>query len=247
MKKLLVISLIIMFISLSLVSSVGSISIKKDTEKPMLFAQDPPTVWAELDPPEPDGLNGWYVSPVTVSLFADDDYGVKRIVYRSEGPWVLYTEPFIVSLGGYQYVDFKAQDNVGTWSEIGDRYWKKDGDTPTIEKFSKNITSLHEIKFTLKCYDSESYIDYVELYVDGEFYSGQTAKHWRHTEFIFNWTGVGEHKVKAIVYDKAGNFVETEELSTAKSRSMNIILNQFTKNIFEKWDFPILTRLLNFQ
>ena len=42
----------------------------------------PPVTTHSLDPPEPDGWNGWYVSDVNVTLTAtDDESGVKEIKY----------------------------------------------------------------------------------------------------------------------------------------------------------------------
>jgi hypothetical protein len=239
MKKILILGTILMLVSLSLVSSVNSISIKKDnnTEETKLYKLDPPTVWHELDPPEPDGENGWYISPVTISFFADDDVGVDKIKYRIESPWMTYFGPITINIDGEHTFEYYAVDLVGHKSEHKVVTVKCDTTRPFIENFTKNIISLNEIKFTLKCYDATTGIDYVEFYVDGEFYSGQIVKKRFPNEIIFNWTGVGEHKVKAIAYDVAGLSTESEELSTSRSRSMGIVLNRF----------PLLTRLFNFR
>jgi len=56
--------------------------------KNIVFNNDtmPPVTIHTLDPPEPDGFNGWYVSDVTVTLNATDDMsGVKEIIYRIDG------------------------------------------------------------------------------------------------------------------------------------------------------------------
>ena len=47
---------------------------------------EPPVSTHSLNPPEPDGLNGWYVNDVDVTLSATDDIvGVKEIKYRVDG------------------------------------------------------------------------------------------------------------------------------------------------------------------
>ncbi|KYK34851.1 MAG: hypothetical protein AYK22_04675 [Thermoplasmatales archaeon SG8-52-3] len=46
----------------------------------------PPVTTYSLDPPEPDGNNGWYVSDVNVTLNATDDFsGVEEIRYTING------------------------------------------------------------------------------------------------------------------------------------------------------------------
>ena len=52
----------------------------------------PPITTHTLDPPEPDGLNGWYVSNVNVTLTATDDMsGVNVTYYRINGGEWWYT------------------------------------------------------------------------------------------------------------------------------------------------------------
>ena len=82
MKKASVICVILLFLGMSVTSPIG-ISNDDDTT--------PPVTTCTLDPPEPNGLNGWYVSDVTVTLNATDDIsGVKEIYFRlAEGEWLV--------------------------------------------------------------------------------------------------------------------------------------------------------------
>lgn len=63
------------------------------------------------------GLAGWYRSPVTVSLSAVDDApasGVATIEFRlNDGPFQLYTAPFIVSAQGTTEITARARDRAG--------------------------------------------------------------------------------------------------------------------------------------
>ncbi|WP_162449643.1 ThuA domain-containing protein [Phytoactinopolyspora mesophila] len=77
---------------------------------------DPPEVSAALDPDEPDGDAGWYVSPVTVTLTADDGADVE---YRLGGDeWLEYDEPVTVDEDGEHTVEYRASNESGT-SDVG--------------------------------------------------------------------------------------------------------------------------------
>jgi len=84
---------VIILLSLSVTPSIG-MSNNDDTT--------PPVTTHTLDPPEPDGNNGWYVSNVNVTLTATDDLsGVNVTYYRVDnGEWEIYTESFILSEDG---------------------------------------------------------------------------------------------------------------------------------------------------
>jgi hypothetical protein len=78
----------------------------------------PPVTTHTLDPPEPDGENGWYVSDVTVTLNATDDwFGVKEIRYTMHGgaEQIIYGDSgtFILTDDGHNIVvDYWAIDNA---------------------------------------------------------------------------------------------------------------------------------------
>ena len=79
----------------------------------------PPSTTATLDAAEPDGSNGWYRSPVHVTLNAADDEGgagVARTEYSvGGGPWTTYGGPFEVGSDGSHTVAYRSvdrQDNV---------------------------------------------------------------------------------------------------------------------------------------
>lgn len=74
-KKALAVAVILLFFSVGVVPSTGIIVFNDDTT--------PPVTTHSLNPPEPDGDNGWYVNDVEVMLNATDDMsGVKEIRYK---------------------------------------------------------------------------------------------------------------------------------------------------------------------
>jgi len=79
----------------------------------------PPVTTHTLDPPEPDGNNGWYVSDVNVTLTATDDKsGVKEIRYMVDGgpTQVLSGDngSFILDEDGWDIlIEYWAIDNAG--------------------------------------------------------------------------------------------------------------------------------------
>ncbi|WP_197682440.1 family 16 glycoside hydrolase [Jiangella sp. DSM 45060] len=71
--------------------------------------QDELTVDASLTPPEPDGANGWYVSPVTLGL--ESNNADAELFWRprtDETEWRTWTEPVLFDTDGVYNIDYKA-------------------------------------------------------------------------------------------------------------------------------------------
>ena len=116
MKKALVIGIILLFTGVSVTSSVGISNSIDDTT--------PPITTLALDPPEPDGCNGWYVNDVNVTLNATDDIsGVKEIHYRiAEGEWNVLYGSFLIFVLDHDClkngsIEFYAVDFAGNQEE----------------------------------------------------------------------------------------------------------------------------------
>ena len=87
--KSLALGVVVLFIGMSTIPVIGSLSVEKHIlTKELIYKSEyrndndttPPVTTHNLDPPEPNGLNDWYVSDVTVTLNATDDLsGVKEI------------------------------------------------------------------------------------------------------------------------------------------------------------------------
>jgi hypothetical protein len=73
-----------------------------------------PTTTCILNPPLPDGNEGWYVSNVEVTLTATDDREVAATYYSIDGgSWLEYTAPITVSADGEHTVSYYSVDGVG--------------------------------------------------------------------------------------------------------------------------------------
>ena len=161
-KKGVVVSVILLFVSVSVIpSSRNRVSFDDNT---------PPVTTCTLNPPEPNGNNSLYVSDVEVTLNATDDMsGVNVTEYRIDGgPIQTYSEPFNVSQDGEHTVQYRSIDyasNVEDWKSVEFRI---DQTPPTID-----ITwELHYengkwyLIITISCDDATSGVDYVEFYIN---------------------------------------------------------------------------------
>ncbi len=131
MKKYLAVAVILLFISVSVIPSTG-----------MLFYDDttPPVTTHTLDPPEPDGDNGWYVSNVTITFNATDDIsGVKATYYRIDhGGWKTYNKQF-VEHEGKLLIEYYSIDNANNAEDVKSTELYIDQTKPMVEICLKEI------------------------------------------------------------------------------------------------------------
>ena len=86
-----------------------------------------------LSPATPNGNNGWYTSPVTVTITGHDNRKVETIEYRIDGgSWKTYSAPITISIDGEHTVDYRCFDDVGNPSETGTVSFKIDATAPTV-------------------------------------------------------------------------------------------------------------------
>jgi hypothetical protein len=106
-RKCLAIGIILLFVAIA-VNPITGISHNRDDTTP-------PVTTISLNPPEPDGENGWYVSDVTVILNAsDNESGVNATYYQiNNGGWVTYTSTIELQECGIIVVQFYSVDNAG--------------------------------------------------------------------------------------------------------------------------------------
>ena len=80
---------------------------------PIKIDQTPPTTTINLA--DTLGLDGWYLSNVTVTLMAIDAIsGVAEIAYSfDESTWIIYTDPFTINTEGSTTVYYNATDAAG--------------------------------------------------------------------------------------------------------------------------------------
>jgi hypothetical protein len=136
----------------------------------------PPVTACTFDPPEPDGLNGWYVSNVTVELTATDNIsGVKELRISICG------NPEIIIPGNYlnlffnedykdYFVDYWAIDNAGNVEPKKRFYINIDRTAPDVSLYfiieQKHFWDKLKFIFTANARDSTSGMDSVEFYMD---------------------------------------------------------------------------------
>jgi len=78
----------------------------------------PPTVTIALDPGSPTGNNGWYVTPITVTITANDaGAGVQQVEYSTDGVhWLPYLTPLHFTTDISTTLWARATDMVGRTS-----------------------------------------------------------------------------------------------------------------------------------
>jgi hypothetical protein len=164
LSKTLAVAVIILFLGLIVHPSIG-FSNNDDTT--------PPVTTHSLDPSEPTGANGWYVSDVNVTLTAtDDESGVNVTYYRLDGgEWIVYTEPFTLSEDGddvlIEYYSVDYADNV---EDVKSFIVDIDQTEPGIGLFDEVINNGHGWEFIIGAVATDyiSGMEKVEFYVNLE-------------------------------------------------------------------------------
>ena len=160
-----------------------------------------PEVMATIDPATPDGCNGWYKTPVTITLTATDNVEVDSIYYSIDGgAYKKYTAPIPIDVDGEHTVTYYAVDIVGNPSETGSISFKLDHTAPTVsidvpkagyiyflgrELFANPLGGtiiIGGITFQATASDATSGVDYVTFDVDGMSYDRATTPYqiWWH-------------------------------------------------------------------
>jgi len=168
------------------------------------------------------GNNGWYTSPVTVTLTATDSQsGVMSTMYKIDsGSWTAYASPFAVSDDSNHTVSYYSVDKVGNVETTKTINLKIDRTKPTLT-LTKQEIGLLEIKFTAQASDETSGIARVEFFLDGQLQYNDTQ-----APYEWTWTGIGNHQVTATAYDLAGNS-QSQSMSTPYSFNLCMKSVQF--------------------
>jgi len=188
--KSLSLGIVILFIRITVTPTLGISNYLDDTT--------PPVTTISFDPPEPDGLNGWYISDVTITLNAtDDDSGINITYYIIDhGMWHIYTEPFITSIDGVRLIEYFSIDNAGNPEEVKSAVINIDQTEPEIQLTYDVMGGDPEhgwtIIFTATATDDTSSMARVEFYINHELQetvngSGPTYQ-WEY--HLFPFTGL---------------------------------------------------------
>jgi len=228
LSKTLVVGVIVLFLGISVQPAFAN---NDDTT--------PPVTVHTLDPPEPDGNNGWYVSDVNVTLTATDDMsGVKEIRYTING-WSEHIIPgdngsfIILGAGEDILIEYWAIDNAGNVETKNDLELDIDKSVPEVSlsfSYSGNRWLGWKYNFTATATDDISGMDRVEFYFNNDLQEIVTGP-----GPIYIWTlsyCIKPGIYRATAYDKAG-LCESDEIQDPKTTSNNYLKNiqQNNKNI----------------
>jgi hypothetical protein len=211
------------------VDNVGNTEVPKQVE----FKVDiePPFVTISLDPPSPDGNNGWYIGNITVTVNATDDLsGVNATYYRysSQSQWQVYTGPFILT-DDFPSVQIKSIDNAGNFAYASIPTLKIDQTPPMIVSNGKIL--FNKITYTAIPSDNISGVDRVEFYFNGVLQATVNAPG------PYQWTLQPIPHVNGsvfiIAYDVAGNWAGTYLYSLSQSNKQ-LNTQQYIQYIFQR-------------
>jgi hypothetical protein len=162
-RKCLAVGIILLLIGITGIPSTAEVMQKDDTT--------PPVTTCTLDPPDPDGENGWYVNDVTVTLNAtDNESGVNITKYRTtDAPsWQIYTKPFTLTKDGDDIlIEYFSIDNAGNTEPVKNATVNIDQTKPSIlldYTWGGDPWRGYTIFFTAICNDTGSGMEKVEFY-----------------------------------------------------------------------------------
>ena len=205
-KKGIAVAVILLFVSVSIISSTGGIAREKHDSTENLLLSSPmvsntvsPDVTVILN--GTIGENGWYVSCVVINITTDDN--VSTVYYSIDnGSWQTFDGvPIVVCDDGLHIFCWYYVDNEGNESDVECIYFKIDQTPSTIEILWEQIDL--DIVFTAECNDATSGVDRVEFYVENELL-------YIDLEEPFTWIPAQPdiYPLKVIAYDNAGNNID---------------------------------------
>ncbi len=133
----------------------------------------PPVTICILDPPEPNGKNGWYVSKITITLIAtDDNSGVNITNYQvDEEVWQTYLQPFNITTDSSKHtIQYFSVDNAGNIEPQKSVTFAMDRTRPML-MLTYNVTGGSNltgwvITFDATATDTTSEMNRVEFYIN---------------------------------------------------------------------------------
>jgi len=153
---------------------------------------------------------GWYTTPVTVTLSASDagGSGLQAIHYRLDGgSWVTYTAPFQVTASGTHTLEFYAEDNFGN-QDADSRVLKVDVSAPgssyELDGAPVNGWYVGPVGLELSATDEDSGVAEIQYRLNG----GE----WTLYADALNISSEGMTLVEWYSEDVAGNEEEVQEL-----------------------------------
>ncbi|MBE3121618.1 MAG: right-handed parallel beta-helix repeat-containing protein [Thermoplasmata archaeon] len=175
-----------------------------DTTKPVTIAT--------LTPLTPDGQQGWYITPVTVTLSATDGLsGVASKWYKIDASaWNIYTAPVTVSSNGNHTVQYRSLDNAGNQENASSIAFKVDTIAPATTRTLQGLIGsqgwyVTNVTITLSASDATSGVNYTK-------YKLNTGS-WMVYTGSFVVTTDGNYTLYYYSVDFAGNTEATKQVA----------------------------------
>lgn len=198
---------------------------------------NPPETQLALDPSAPNGQNGWYVTPVTVTASATDGVGsgVTGIEVSTDGvTWQPYVAPLVVradTTGATFYA--RSTDGIGLVSQVVSTTFQIDQTAPDshvtggqgpgalVVGVFPNAMGNQELVMAGAIVDGGSGQAGMSLEYDGLDWTGATAVGvWPGQQIDVNWIftatheiGAGNHIFLGRAQDEAGNLEQPYEIA----------------------------------
>ncbi|NOU88292.1 hypothetical protein GC102_21375 [Paenibacillus sp. LMG 31460] len=193
-----------------------------------------PETKAAITPAEPDGLNGWYVHPIAVSLNAVDNLSeVAKTEYSLDGgtTWKSYTAPLTFDQGGTHTINFRSTDNASNQEEGKSVSFNLDSAAPVVEVAVPGDNSIYQDSVDLTpqiaLTDILSGVDSSKTTVTLDTYSYQIG-----TAIPLYMLPLGQHTLVVSSIDLAGNHVsKTVQFTTVASiDTLKELVTRFANN-----------------
>ncbi|MEW1719337.1 PQQ-dependent sugar dehydrogenase [Streptomyces sp. NPDC093109] len=200
------------------VTSSGGVELDSLTfQGPGVADKTPPKVTATLNPPRPNGDNGWYTGNVSLSVTATDNGTVASRQYSVNGgtTWLSATSAVTLSTEGATTVLYRATDSGGNVSEAGTLTVRidKSGPAVTVTGVDADATYGDSKRLTpvVTATDAVSGGATASVTLDGAaITSGQALELWK--------LPLGGHDLTVTAKDRAGNTtVKTVRFTTRAS------------------------------
>jgi hypothetical protein len=178
---------------LTLRLGLGTCTVVRDTV--------PPESKAIVRPPDPDGLNDWWISEVAVTLTAQDvGLGVTKTHWRMDGgPWSAYGDELHVSEGVHE-LEFYSEDLADNSEIIKHLESRVDTTAPHVAYEGTTGWTNKPADAVVTAWDATSQVDMVELEDgDGVLHAG----HGERLEVQF--PEEGHYQFAYWATDRAGN------------------------------------------
>lgn len=174
-----------------------------------------PSTSISVDPATPNGNNGWYNTPVSISLKAEDNpngSGVSSTEYKinSEGAWNEYNGTFGLSNDGEYKINYQSKDKAGNAEEVQTLDLKLDTTAPETtasirESESRKNFFNADVHVTLAANDNLSKVTDTQ-------YSLDNGKTWNTHNGEITISAEGKNTLLYRSSDLAGNMEQPKSL-----------------------------------